>query len=86
MPAIIPGGEALPSALDPAAKKRLAELEEQKRKLQDPIDEKQREKRKGLREWDSKERESRRDGLRSELAEEALEAMSGEGAGTGTAF
>ncbi|KAF6219834.1 hypothetical protein HO133_003659 [Letharia lupina] len=86
VPAIVPGGEALPSALDPAARKRLAELEEQKKKLQDQIDEKQREKRRGLREWDSKERESRRDGLRSELAEEALEAMSGEGAGTGTAF
>ena len=86
VPAIVPGGEALPSALDPAAKKRLAELEEQKKRLQDQIDEKQREKRKGLREWDSKERESRRDGLRSELAEEALEAMSGEGAGIGTAF
>lgn len=86
MPAIVPGGEALPSALDPAAKKRLAELEEQKRKLQDQIDEKQKEKRRGLREWESKERESRRDGLRSELAEEALEAMSGEGGGAGTAF
>ena len=86
VPAIIPGGEALPSTLDPAARKRLAELEEQKKKLQDQIDEKQREKRRSLREWDSKERESRRDGLRSELAEEALEAMNGEGAGTGTAF
>lgn len=86
MTAIIPGGEALPSALDPSAKKRLAELEEQKRKLQEQIDEKQREKRRGLREWDSKERENKRDGLRSELAEVALEAMSGEGAGTGTAF
>ena len=86
VPALVPGGEALPSALDPATRKRLAELEEQKKKLQDQIDEKQREKRRGLREWDSKERESRRDGLRSELAEEALEAMSGEGAGTGTAF
>lgn len=86
MPAIVPGGEALPSTLDPAARKRLAELEEQKKKLQDQIDEKQREKRRGLREWDSKERESRRDGLRSELAEEALETMSGEGAGTGNAF
>ena len=86
MPAIIPGGEALLTTLDPAARKRLAELEEQKKKLQDQIDEKQREKRKNLREWDSKERESRRDGLRSELAEEALEAMNGEGAGTGTAF
>lgn len=86
MPPIVPGGEALPSALDPAARKRLAELDEAKRKLQDQIDEKQREKRRSLREWDSKERESRRDGLRSELAEEALEAMSGEGTGTGTAF
>ena len=86
MPAILPGGEALPSVLDTAPKRRLAELEEAKRKLQDQIDEKQREKRRGLREWDSKERESRRDGLRSELAEEALEALSGEGAGTGTAF
>lgn len=86
MPAIIPGGEALPSASDPAARKRLAELEEQKKKLQDQIDEKQREKRRSLREWQSKERESRRDGLRSELAEEALESMSGEGAGTGNAF
>ena len=76
----------MPSALDPATRKRLAELEEQKKKLQDQIDEKQREKRRGLREWDSKERESRRDGLRSELAEEALEAMSGEGVGTGSAF
>ena len=86
VPAIIPGGEALPTTIDPAARKRLAELEEQKKKLQDQIDEKQREKRRSLREWDSKERESRRDGLRSELAEEALEAMNGEGAGTGTAF
>ena len=86
MPAIVPGGEVLPSALDPAARKRLVELEEQKKKLQDQIDEKQREKRRGLREWDSKERDSRRDGLRSELAEEALEVMSGEGTGTGTAF
>ncbi|CAD6585202.1 MAG: hypothetical protein ASARMPREDX12_001933 [Alectoria sarmentosa] len=86
VPAIVPDGEALPSALDPGARKRLAELEEQKKKLQDQIDEKQRDKRRSLKEWDSKERESRRDGLRSELAEEALEAMSGEGAGTGTAF
>lgn len=50
------------------------------------IEEKQREKRRNLREWESRERESRRDGLRSELAEEALEAMSGEGTAMGTAF
>ncbi|MCJ1454512.1 hypothetical protein MMC28_004865 [Mycoblastus sanguinarius] len=85
VPAIVPGGEVLPSALDPAAKKRLAELEEGRKKLLEEIEEKQREKRKNLREWESRERESRRDGLRSELAEGALEAMS-EGVGTGTAF
>ena len=86
MPAIKDGGEALPSAMDPAAKKRLAELEEGRKKLLEQIEEKQKEKRKELREWGSRERESRRDGLRSELAEEALDAMSGEGVGTGTAF
>lgn len=73
--------------MDPATKKRLAELEESKKKLMDQIEEKQREKRKQLREWDSMERESRRESLRSELAETALEAMSGDGTGTiGTAF
>ncbi len=86
VPAIKEGGEALPSLIDPAAKKRLAELEEGKKKLMDQIEEKQRDKRKNLREWESLERESRRDGLRSELAERALEEMSGEGIGTGTAF
>lgn len=87
VPAIKVGGEALPSLVDPATKKRLAELEEGKKKLMDQIEEKQREKRKQLREWDTMERESRRDSLRGELAETALEAMSGEGVGTtGTAF
>lgn len=86
VPAIKDGGEALPSLIDPAAKKRLLELEEGKKKLMEQIEEKQRDKRKNLREWESLERESRRDGLRSELAETALEEMSGEGIGSGTAF
>ncbi len=87
VPAIKEGGQALPSLVDPATKKRLAELEEGKKKLMEQIEEKQREKRKQLREWDSMERESRRESLRSELAECSLEAMSGDGAGmTGTAF
>ncbi|KAL6720163.1 hypothetical protein ACLMJK_002084 [Lecanora helva] len=85
-PSIKEGGEALPSLVDPAARKRLAELEEGRKKLMDQIEEKQREKRRNLREWETRERESRRDGLRSEMAEEALEAMSGDGPGTGTAF
>ena len=86
VPSVKEGGELLPSLMDPAAKKRLAELEEGRRKLVEQIDEKQREKRRNLREWETRERESRRDGLRSELAEEALETMSGDGPGTGTAF
>ncbi|KAK4694985.1 hypothetical protein P7C71_g2686, partial [Lecanoromycetidae sp. Uapishka_2] len=87
IPAIKEGGEALPSLVDPATRKRLAELEEGKKKLMEQIEEKQREKRKQLREWNSMERESRRESLKSDLAETALEAMSGEGAGTtGTAF
>ena len=85
MPSIKESGEALPSATDPAARKRLAELEEGRKKLLDQIEEKQREKRKGLREWGSRERESRRDSLKSELAEEALDRMNGDGPGTGGA-
>ena len=85
VPSIKEGGEALPSATDPAARKRLAELEEGRKKLLDQIEEKQREKRKGLREWGSRERESRRDSLKSELAEEALDRMNGDGPGTGGA-
>ena len=72
--------------MDSAAQKRIAELEEGKKKLMEQIEEKQREKRKNLREWETRERESRRDGLRSELAEEALQTMSGEGTAVGTAF
>ena len=72
--------------IDPAAMKRLIELEDAKKKLLEQIEEKQKEKRKGLRDWNTMERESRRDGLRSELAEDALDKMNGQGMGTGTAF
>jgi len=60
-------------------------LEEDAKKMRDQIEEKQREKRAGLREWETRERESRREGLRSELAESQLEGLSGEVIG-GTAF
>ena len=85
MPAIIPGGKLAPSGLDPAAEKRLQQIEEDKKKLLEQIEEKQRVKRQGLREWEKAERESRREGLKSELAEEHLEKLTGEGTG-GTAF
>ena len=66
--------------------KRLAQLEDEKKKLMDAIEEKQKIKRQGLREWDDLERSSRRDGLRSELAEGHLERLSGEGGSGGAAF
>ncbi|KAL9634053.1 MAG: hypothetical protein Q9164_004323 [Protoblastenia rupestris] len=84
LPTIVPGGKALPSA-DPVAAKKISQLEEDAERLRKQIEEKQKEKRAGLREWDTRERESRREGLRSELAEAQLEALSGEVIG-GPAF
>ena len=86
VPAIVAGGRAAPSGMDPATEKRLLQLEEDKKRLLEAIDEKQKAKRAGLRDWERAERESARDGLKSELAEEALERMQGEGGGSGTAF
>ena len=86
MPSIVPGGKAAPSSLDPMVDKKLQQIEEDKKKLEEQIAEKQRRLRGGLREWETKDRESRRDGLRSELAEQGLEMMGmGEGMGVGGA-
>ena len=84
LPAIIPGGKAFPNA-DPASAKKIGQLEEDAEKLRKTIEEKQKVKREVLREWETRERESRREGLRSELAEAQLEGLSGEVIG-GTAF
>ena len=86
MPSIVPDGKAAPSALDSSAERRLQQLEEDKKKLEDMIAEKQRIKRQGLRDWETKERESARDGLRSELAEQSLENMGMGESNTGAAF
>ncbi|KAL9635391.1 MAG: hypothetical protein Q9204_002643 [Flavoplaca sp. TL-2023a] len=86
LPQPIPGGKINSTGIDPAAEKRLLEIEEQKRKLLDAIDEKQAGKRKVLREWERGEAEVKRDGLRSELAERGLESLTGEGGGVGNAF
>jgi hypothetical protein len=86
LPAIVSVGKALPSSLDPAQEKRLATLESEKEKLLQVIEEKQREKRKGLREWEALEREVSRDSLRSELDESRAEKLNGEGGLGGSAF
>ncbi|KAL8943777.1 MAG: hypothetical protein Q9211_000860 [Gyalolechia sp. 1 TL-2023] len=82
----VPGGRLSNAGVDPQAEKRLQDLEEQKRKLLDAIDEKQAGKRKVMREWERGEQEVKRDGLRSELAEGSLEALTGERGGVGAAF
>lgn len=82
----MPGGKVAPSGMDPAAEKRLQQLEDDKKRLLEAIEEKQKAKRAGLRDWDRAERESARDGLKSELAEEALERMQGDGVGSANAF
>ncbi|KAL8779848.1 MAG: hypothetical protein Q9194_001222 [Teloschistes cf. exilis] len=87
LPRPIPGGKINNAGVDPASEKRLQELEDQKRKLLEQIDEKQAVKRKAVREWERGENEVKRDGLRTELAERSLEAMTGDGGGVvGGAF
>lgn len=86
LPVIIDGGKKLPSALDPAQEKRLQQLELDRTKLLDVIEHKQHIKRQGLRDWDRTERESKREGLRSELAEGHLDKLSGDGRSFSAAY
>jgi hypothetical protein len=78
VPSVVEGGKKLPSLVDPEHERKLSQLEEEKKKLEAQIEEKQRAKRQSLREWDKLERESKRDALRSELAEGHLERLSGD--------
>ena len=81
----MPGGKAAPSGLDPAQEKRLQQIEEDKKKLMEVIEQKQAAKRKGLREWETGEREVTREGVRSAEAERGLEGLT-EGTAAGAAF
>ena len=83
MPAPGEGGKKLPSGLDPVQEKRLAQLEEERKRLLEVIEEKQKVKRQGLREWEKVERESASAAVRSELADGHLGRLSGEGGGGG---
>ena len=74
-----------PTGLDPAQEKRLQQIEDDKKKLMEIIEQKQAAKRKGLREYEKGEREVRREGFRSEEAERGLERLS-EGTAAGAAF
>ncbi|EAS30858.3 uncharacterized protein CIMG_06337 [Coccidioides immitis RS] len=87
LPSVIPGGKLVPSGLDPAYEKRIAQLEADKERLLEQIAEKQKSKRTSLREWDKLSRESATGALRSELAEGHLQRMAeGDDIGGGAAF
>ena len=89
MPSIIPGGKLLPTPIiDPAAEKRLSQLEEDARRLREAINDKERAKRRSLREWENGEREAKIANFRGQVAEESLERLEGtRGNGeAGTAF
>jgi len=61
-------------------------LEEEAARLRKLIDEKEARKRQGLRDWDRLEREAATAVLKSELAEEHLRELTGEGGGNAAAF
>ncbi|CAI7614877.1 unnamed protein product [Penicillium discolor] len=83
---IIPEGRSLPSLLEPAVEKRLAQLDVDKEKLLEQIAETQRSKRAELRDWDRLDRESSICALKSELAEGHLQRMADESIGGGNLF
>ncbi|CAG7932745.1 unnamed protein product [Penicillium olsonii] len=84
--ALLPEGKCFPSSLDPAAEKRLFQLEADKEKLLEQIAEIQRTKRAELRDWDRLDRESAICALKSELAEGHLQRMADESIGGGILF
>ena len=86
LPAVVPGGKVLPSNMEKSVSERLAKLQQEQKRLEQELAEKLEKKRAGVRNWDRLERESARDGLKSELAEQQVRMMSGEGGMGGAAF
>ncbi len=82
-PKIVAGGQRQPEPFDTT---KITKLEEDARKLREIIAEKQAKKRQGLRDWDKLERENGNVALRSELAEQQLRDLNGEGDVGGAAF
>ena len=82
----MPGGRLPPSSVDKKVAEKLAKLTQEKERLEQELDRKLEKKRAGLRTWDRLERESARDGLKSELAEQQVREMVGEGGMGGAAF
>lgn len=83
---IVPGGRALPSALDITTERRLAQLDADKEKLLEQMAATQKPRRAGLRDWDRLDRESSICALKSELAEGHLQRMADESIGGGVLY
>ncbi|KAJ5907988.1 hypothetical protein N7495_000670 [Penicillium taxi] len=83
---IIPGGRLLPSGLDPATEKRLLQLEADQEKLLEQMNESQRVKRAGLRDWDRLDRESSICAQKSELLDGHLQRLADQSMGGGYPF
>ncbi|KAF2672496.1 hypothetical protein BT63DRAFT_453004 [Microthyrium microscopicum] len=84
LPAIVPGGQALPP-LDPAGAQRLRRLEEEAARLREEIAEKQKIKRQGLKEWDKLQADIDSAQRKTEFQEENLRIGNQEEA-TGPAY
>ena len=68
--------------MDKSVTERLAKLAQEQKRLETELEDRLEKKRAGMRQWEEMERESERDGLKSELAEEQVKDLAGEG-GTG---
>lgn len=80
LPKEIPGGQRAPDLVD---KSKILKLEEEARKLRELIDMKESAKRQSVKEWDTLERDANTAALRSDLAEQHLRSLNGEGEGGG---
>jgi len=83
LPRVVPGGQKYP---DPVDRSKATKLEEEAARLREQIVEMEARKRQGLREWDKLERESEKAALRSEMADNHLRELNGEGDLGGAAF
>lgn len=86
LPSIVPGGKASASNVGQSVKEKLARLEQDQKRLEAELADKLDKKRAGMRTWDRLERETTRESLKSELAEQQVRVMSGEGGMGGAAF
>lgn len=82
---IIPGGKLAPSTLPRDVDIRLKKTEEEMERLRTELEIKERKLRGGLKTWSKLERESAREGLKSDLSDQQVRMMAGEGVG-GAAF